>query len=379
MTPVEYLPSPDDVRQYRSEGYLVTPPLFDADTLAAVRHAIEARWEACNARIEASSEHGARAKADYSRVRPELPRLHAESELLSAFCRDPRLAVIAGQLIGEDVDLSWNQAYTKAPHGDPRTEIPWHQDGYYAEVDGPTYNCWVAISETTVENGTIVRAPQPSTLLPHEWDPKLLFYRCTIDEASAVPVELLPGQAFIFGGRVPHRSGRNVSGSNRVSYSISFSSPSARLSANGETFGDRVPVLRDGVPVCVTMTDYVRRGRDATHGGARIVEEIAVRAPRRTSTIRAELDAFESAVHAGDDERASRHLGRLLAILPESEEALGDLVRARARVDQLGRELDTVRGRDPRTERLLLERMLELDPGNESFRAELARISHRAG
>jgi hypothetical protein len=54
---------------------------------------------------------------------------------------------------------------------------------------------------------------------------------------------------------------------------------------------------------------------------------------------------------------------------------LGDRLRARARVDQLMRELSRIRGRDASSERLLLERVLELEPGHDLARAELSRLS----
>jgi ectoine hydroxylase-related dioxygenase (phytanoyl-CoA dioxygenase family) len=364
----------DVVASFHARGHCVTPPLFDDGTLSAVRGEIERVWHERN---EQSTQPGTRSplsKEDALRVRPELQRLHLDSELLAAFCCHPRLAAVARALIGPDADLSWNQAYAKAPGGDPRTAIPWHQDAYYAEVDGPTYNCWVAITRTTIENGTIRRAPQPPALIPHAWDERLLFYRCEIDERAAVDVELAPGQAFIFTGHVPHASGVNASGETRVAYSLSFSAPSARLRANGETFGDRIPVLRGGRPIGEVMEEHALAPGGGSPG-ARIVAEILARAPGRAKETRALLGAYATALRAEDRAEAERILPRVLSMLPDDREVLGDRLRARARVDQLMRELSKIRGRDAPSERLLLERVLELDPGHDRARAELSRLS----
>lgn len=356
-----------DLARFRSEGWIVTPPLFDAATVAQARAEIERLWLARADRIAQSG-----ANPDYARARPELQRLHLESDALFAFCREPALVAAVGALLGEgDVDLAFNQAYAKAPGGDARTEIPWHQDAYYADMDGPTCNVWIALTRVTVESGTMFRAPARRDLLPHTWDPKLTFYRCTVDEGSAVPVELEPGQAFAFTDRVPHRSGVNHSRAARIAYSVSFAARRTRLRANGEAFGDRVPVLRGGRPVREILDEYVRSGEDPCHAGAGIVAEIEGRAPARAGEARALLHGFAAASRGGDIPGADRTIGRLLSILPLDEEVLGDLVRARARVDQIFDELAKLAGADPDTERKLLQRVLELDPQNAAARAAL--------
>jgi ectoine hydroxylase-related dioxygenase (phytanoyl-CoA dioxygenase family) len=361
----------------------VTPPLFDAATLANVKNEIERVWAERNAALAAATGRGASAKADYSRARPELPRLHFDSPVLAAFCRSPQLAVLARGLLGPDADLWWNQAYTKSRGGDARTSIPWHQDAWYAEVDGKTYNCWIAITRATLANGTLVHAPRPMIegapgLLPHVWDEPSLFYRCEVDESTAVPLELEPGQAFLFSTDIPHRSGPNVSDDVRVSYSISFATSSTRLRANREAFGDRVPVLRGGLPIDDVMADYATHQGDPTHAGAAVLAAILERAPERADEIRAAMRAFAAARGEGSAADASTHLGHLLAILPDSEEAFGDLLRARARVDQLHREVLALRGTDARAERLLLERVLQLDPDDAVARGALARLTSSA-
>lgn len=374
MSEPRYVPTKEEIARFTTEGYLVTPCIVASALLETAREEIERCWRERTNAIEHSGERGAASKADYSRVRPELQRLHIESAVLSAFCRQPSLASLARALIGEDVDLSWNQAYAKLDGGDPRTEIPWHQDGWYAEVAGATLNCWVAVTRCTVTNGTIVRAPQPeaAALLPHTWDERLLFYRCDVDERGAVAVELEPGQAFVFGGRVPHRSGVNRTGASRVAFSISFSSPSARLRANGEIFGDRVPVVRRGRLVSELAE---AAGRDDEDGRAfdAVVEELCARAPALAHQVRAQREALRVANAAGDRARSDALLGAMLAVLPVSEEVLGDLARARGRVDQLVEELARAGG-DPRTTRALATRILELDPSHARAREALARI-----
>jgi ectoine hydroxylase-related dioxygenase (phytanoyl-CoA dioxygenase family) len=357
MTPVSPQLDAEELARFRAEGWIVTPPLFEESVVAEARAEVDRLWRARTEAIERRGEN-----PDYARARPELQRLHLESDVLFAFCCAPRLVATVGALLGDDLDLSFNQGYAKAPGGDARTEIPWHQDAYYADVDAPACNVWVALTRTTIENGTMQRAPMERELLPHAWDPKLTFYRCAIDARTANPVELEPGQAFVFTGRVPHGSGVNTSREARIAYSISFAASRARLRVNGEAFGDRVPVLRGGRLVREVLAEYVRAGEPSSHEGARVVAEIEARAPARTEEARASFRRFASASAAGDDNDASRALGRFLTILPQDDEVLGDLVRSRARVDQILDELSKLRGADPEAERKLLARVLELDP-----------------
>jgi hypothetical protein len=231
---------------------------------------------------------------------------------------------------------------------------------------------WIAISESTIENGTMVRAPKPAgdKPLPHTWDERLLFYRCAVDERDAEPVELDPGQAFVFSGLVPHRSGVNRGAAPRIAYSVSFVSPRTRLRANGQAFGDRVPVLRGGRPIREVMEENAA-------AGAAVLAEIAARAPLERDVLLGRERAYRSAIAHGDEALAERELLALLAIVPRSEEAMGDLVQARARVDQIVREYEKIRGTDPRVERLLLERVLELAPDDGLARAALADLPVR--
>jgi phytanoyl-CoA hydroxylase len=350
------------VRHFREHGFVITGPLFDAGTLGAVRREIERLWQQRIGR-GASRDH-------FLEVRPELPRLHRESAVLAAFCRAPAFSALAAALIGPDADVMWNQSYVKGPDRGGLTVIPWHQDGYYAEIDAMAYNCWVAITPMTVENGTVYRArvPPDSGLVPHTWDDALLFYRCEVDEALAVPVLLEPGQAFVYHGRIPHRSGPNLSRESRIAYGVSFTSAHARLRSNGQGFGDRVPLLRDGSSAFDALAAYVGATRLAPdHPGARIVTEIAARAPGKLAELQALLARYRA-------ERTDALLDRALALLPDDREVHGDFAGARARTDQLWAELATIRRVDPAGARVLLARILELDPGDTRAAEELATL-----
>jgi len=356
---------PHAARDFEEQGFFVTEPLFDDTLLREVRREIERAWALRRRRAESAGHDDL-----FAQVRPEMQRLHHESDALAAFCRHEAFVEVARALLGPDADLLSNQSYLKAPDRGGVTAIPWHQDAYYAEIDARAYNCWVAITRTTVANGTLVRADVPpgGALLPHVWDKSLLFFRCEMDERRAVPVVLEPGQAFVYHGRVPHRSGVNVSAEVRIAYSVAFTTPAARLAANGEAFGDRVALLRGGERADALVAKHLTAEPPDAHApGARLIEEIEARAPARVTELCELLQRYRT-------ERSEAVLGRVLALLPDDEEVRGDKVRARTRTEQLFDEVRIVRGVDPQGARLLLRRILELEPGSPAALAELARL-----
>lgn len=361
-------------RDLDEQGFFVTEPLFDEPTLREVRAEIERLWDEQRRRAPGSSR-----KDLFTQLRPELQRLHRSSDVLAAFCRHEAFTELARVLLGDDADLFWNQSYVKAPDPHGLTAIPWHQDAYYATIDARAYNCWVAVTRTTVANGTVLRAPLPAggTLLPHRWDEALLFFACDIDERQAVPIVLEPGQVFVYDGRLPHRSGRNVSDELRIAYSVAFTRAGARLCANGEAFGDRVPILRGGLRADVMLREHLAAARDDAHPGARLLAEIAARVPDRAGSLATLLSTYHGAVQAGASVRAEAILGQLLALVPDDEEVLGDNLRARTRTEQLLDEYHRARATDRRSARLLLQRILELEPGHAIATAELAALRER--
>jgi len=116
--------------------------------------------------------------------------------------RDPEIVELVSGVIGDDVILWGCHVFCKpAAEG---YETPWHQDGHYWPIR-PLANCtvWVALEESTVENGclrVIPRSHAGKQLHAHLHEDRTdltLNQRMadgTFDEASAVDLELQPGQ-----------------------------------------------------------------------------------------------------------------------------------------------------------------------------------------
>ena len=85
------------------------------------------------------------------------------------YARDPHILDMVEQILGPDFAL-WNSSFFAKPAGDGR-KTPWHQDGEYWPIR-PVATCtvWMAIDDTTPENGCLRFIPgshKAQRLRPH--------------------------------------------------------------------------------------------------------------------------------------------------------------------------------------------------------------------
>lgn len=348
---------------FREHGWARGAIAFDAETLASVRGEIESIW----------AERRATSRDPFATHRPELPRLHRVNPLLGTFVRHPVLAALAARTIGPNVDMLWNQAHCKGAGGNPIGRYPFHQDGFYAPVE-PTggYSCWIALTPTRAENGAIVGVTRPAErgLRPHTWNPDLGYYVCEVAEHETDTLEMAPGEFLLFDNLWPHASGPNTTDTPRIGYSLSYAHAGTRLIATGETYGDRVPILRDGRPMESVMAELARDPAATT--GRKVLDDLQRRMPEIADLLTARFASYRDAVLAGDATGAERALTDFLCSAPDEAIVLGDLLRSRGIPDEIRRELRDLGDRDPTARRLLLGRLLELDPGADDARRELA-------
>src|SRR5690242_199427 len=93
-------------REFRERGLLVTDVLFKPEELEPVR--LECQ------RLYRESISGKEVDAQ-KRLRPFLPSVHAQSEIVAAFTRHAAFQDLARGLVGPDADQVWNQACLKLP------------------------------------------------------------------------------------------------------------------------------------------------------------------------------------------------------------------------------------------------------------------------
>ena len=149
-------------------------------------------------------------------------------------------------IVGPDI-LAWSAGvFRKDPYS--QSVVTWHQDATFYGLDDldRIVRCWVALTPTRVENGTMKFAPRTQLLgaRPHRIKTEadagnLLSFAeevdIEVDEASAVPVILEPGEASFHHLTVAHSSGVNTSAMPRLNLVVTYIAPQVRPQTGMDT------------------------------------------------------------------------------------------------------------------------------------------------
>jgi ectoine hydroxylase-related dioxygenase (phytanoyl-CoA dioxygenase family) len=212
----------DQKAEFDRDGYLVLPEVADVGDVTGDLDRLEAGVD----RYLAAQEDGRASIAERGAitftVHPVL-----RSEAARRFVREPTLVSLAGDLLGPDVNLYWDQAVYKKPEKPRR--FPWHQDTGYTYVEPQHYlTAWVALTDATVSNGCPWVLPgvhRAGTLLHHWVDP--IGWQCVPAEGAidgAVAAEVPAGGAVVFSSLTPHFTGPNTTDEVRKAYIVQYAS-----------------------------------------------------------------------------------------------------------------------------------------------------------
>lgn len=230
-----------------SEGYVVLESLFSEEEMAALDRDLS--------KLHTEREEELRLKGGADGISRAGEILFSgfiaeNNEQVKKFIRHPKLVELTTQVLGEDVDLYYNQTVYKNPEGDK--EFPWHQDDAYAPVTpSPYLTCWLAINDATTENGCISVLPgsHHKGLQPHEQSAiGLVGYPSDAsDQGITVPVP--KGSLIVFWSTVLHKSGPNLSGGMRKAYVIQYAKHGLTRIADGRLIPNLIPVARNATAI----------------------------------------------------------------------------------------------------------------------------------
>jgi phytanoyl-CoA hydroxylase len=238
--------TPEELRRFNEEGYLVREDLIPAGWVAEIRRDLEDLHE----RAAEQVPEGVRVSWEHE-VDPAIQRrikqlMHAElvSPALDRLVRSPEVLDVVESILGPEVSLFHCKLLMKAARDG--TITPWHQDYSYwiTDTNRPLMlNCMLQIDDATRENGCIQMVPgsHRQGLQEHEREGKVFgkflpgYFQVRED---AVPVPLRAGSALFFGPLIIHGSDANRSDGDRRAVTIAYND-----TGNG---GSR-EVLREGL------------------------------------------------------------------------------------------------------------------------------------
>ena len=214
--------SAEEIAHYNAEGFVVPAYRLPQARVTQMREALDALIR------------------DNPGVRPEkLVSAHVEgdngegvrgSRSFLDLAMDPEIVELVSGAIGEDVILWGCHVFCKPPS--EGFETPWHQDGHYWPIR-PLANCtvWVALEESSIENGclrVIPRSHEGKVLHEHLHEDRndlTLNQRMvagSFDEATAVDLELEPGQMSLHDVYMIHGAKANTSSKRRTGVALRY-------------------------------------------------------------------------------------------------------------------------------------------------------------
>ena len=209
--------STHEVAQFHEQGYLGPYTLCSLDEMAVIRSRIE---------TEVLTSDGPNPKT-------RLQCRHLDQRFLYDLCALPAIVDRAESLFGPDLVLWATYFFNKEPGG---SEIPWHQDFNYWPLE-PVVNlsAWLAVDEVTIENSCVNLIPgSHKKIIKHlpsregmafgeEADP------AQVDASKAIPMELAPGEFFLFNERTLHQSNKNMSQKRRMGMTMRITVPFVKM------------------------------------------------------------------------------------------------------------------------------------------------------
>lgn len=214
--------TPEQIAQFRTEGWLAVPHFWTAEEITAMRAELDRLKEAGKLRNVATEGDGKTHSSTKANL--QLCPMWPHSDFFRAMPFAPKVAEAVSRLIGDPVLLHLDQVFLKPAKQGAGTN--WHQDNAYFQIPDPLKGTalWTAVHDATVANGTMRVIPRVfREAMEHGRDPDSDHHiRCWPDETSAVTVELPAGGVIFFCYGTPHATGGNATDHERAGVALHF-------------------------------------------------------------------------------------------------------------------------------------------------------------
>ena len=211
-----------DWEDYFDRGYAVFPQLLEAAELDCLRHVCDELLQ------EPPDDDNGGKSHDIGRGhdRRFLRHRHVDFHALSAFVLGSDMKEFLRPFIGETPFLFNEQFVVKAAH--TGSSFGWHQDGGYIPfAHRPYITVWIALDDTTVDNGAVFLLPRDleagDSPVKHWWNEQEKEYVGYDGPDPGLPAEVPAGSVVAFSSLTLHRSSPNVTGRPRRGYVVQYS------------------------------------------------------------------------------------------------------------------------------------------------------------
>lgn len=251
--------NPDQVRQFRQEGYLLLPGLASPAQCERMRAVTEDHLQRAAPPIEFEAEVGyagapSSLDAPGGRTARRLRAAYQRDACFQEWAASPMLAGMLSQLLEEEIHLvlaHHNCIMTK--HPDYGTATGWHRDiRYWSFLRNELITVWLALGEETEKNGGLQFIPGSHRLMvqPEQLD-KRDFLRPDLQQnrelfAQGVTPALQQGDVVLFHSGLFHAAHRNETKDVKMSVAFAYRGksnlpiPGTRSAAAGDVALDTV-------------------------------------------------------------------------------------------------------------------------------------------
>jgi non-heme Fe2+,alpha-ketoglutarate-dependent halogenase len=205
--------SAEAVEHYRTHGYYAPVPVLTLQETATIRAKLEAH-ERAHGLLKGPLRH----------------KSHLLFTWLDDLIRHPAILDAVEDVIGPNI-LAWGSSFFIKEARDPGY-VSWHQDSTYWGLDpADIVTAWVALSESSAENGAMRVIPDSHRLdqIAHRdtFAESNLLSRgqeiaVEVDESKARMLSLQPGEMSLHHVRLIHGSDPNPSGKRRIGFAIRY-------------------------------------------------------------------------------------------------------------------------------------------------------------
>ncbi len=246
--------SPDQIAQFRAEGFLVLEEFLDAGELAEWRALIaeavherlslepelQQTFNALYGPAELKLQNQDDPQTFYASVFTQCLRLADTHAGTARLVRDPRLGELAARLADVDGVRIWHdQALFKPPYGNQTT---WHMDcPYWAFHTRRSVSMWIPLDDATQANGCLWYLPGTHRLATYDLVPigesmRDIFQaypEWTRLEAQAAPVPA--GGLVVHNAMIAHAAGPNMTAAPRRAMTVAFFPDGLTYNGNCDT------------------------------------------------------------------------------------------------------------------------------------------------
>ena len=226
-------PTPEQAHLFRRQGYAVFPNWLTNDELSLLQTTCDALMSEPVDDDKGGTAHNIGRGHD----RRFLRHRHADFPALATFILGDRMKAFVTPLLGPQPTLFNEQFVVKGPK--TGAAFAWHQDSGYVGFDhAPYLSVWVAVDDTTLDNGPVYLLPrdldQQTDVADHNWDSdgkEMVGYD---GEELGTPAIVPAGSIVAFSSLTLHRSSPNTSDAARRAYLVQYSNGPILIPETGQ-------------------------------------------------------------------------------------------------------------------------------------------------